>query len=190
MGAIGLWRPVLVVFIICLVIIVLLEIVAGILGFVYRGVVVDQIATTFDTAIGGYRVGQDAPDHMQSINDAVIFVQTTFSCCGSTGPQSWINLNLQAVQSDGRNRPPFCANCTISDSSCGRYSFNSTISGMTEYFHALNEGCLDSTRNALQIAAYTAGGLGIAFGILEIIGILISIGLIYSVYKKNEQVVV
>ena len=38
---------------------------------------INQIAATFDTAVSGYRVSQGARDHMQSINDAVAFVQTT-----------------------------------------------------------------------------------------------------------------
>jgi len=40
LGGIGLWRPILVIYVIALVILVLLEIVAGILGFVFRGEVV------------------------------------------------------------------------------------------------------------------------------------------------------
>jgi len=38
---------------------------------------IDQIAGTFDTAIMGYRTAQDHSEFMQSINDAVAFVQTT-----------------------------------------------------------------------------------------------------------------
>jgi len=54
----------------------------------------------------------------------------------------------------------------------------------------LPQGCLEGTRSALEIAAYTLGGLGIAFGIVEIIGVLISIGLICVVTKSKEQTVV
>ena len=38
---------------------------------------VDQIANTFDRAIRGYVVGQESENRMQSINDAVNFVQNT-----------------------------------------------------------------------------------------------------------------
>lgn len=61
-----------------------------------------------------------------------------FTCCGSTGPQSWIDLNLAAVRSDGRNRPPLCVNCTLADSTCGSYRLNSST-GMPVTFNALNE---------------------------------------------------
>ena len=38
---------------------------------------VDQIETTFDNAIRDYRVGQDNPERMESVNNAVDFVQNT-----------------------------------------------------------------------------------------------------------------
>ena len=42
---------------------------------------VDQIANTFDTAIRGYVAGQDSGNRMESINNAVDFVQNTVCTC-------------------------------------------------------------------------------------------------------------
>lgn len=109
-----------------------------------------------------------------------------FSCCGSTGPQSWITLNPEAIEGEG-NRPPSCALCALTDTNCQQYTYVSNTTGLTVNFNALNvvrwlelavskhdtsyissfslpQGCL----NILTVAAYTIGGLGIAFGILEV----------------------
>ena len=52
----------------------------------------------------------------------------------------------------------------------------------------LPQGCLEGTRSALEIAAYTLGGLGIAFGIVEVCLCKVSFQEVEMVTKNTSTV--
>ena len=60
-----------------------------------------------------------------------------FSCCGSTGPQSWITLNPGAIEGDG-NRPPSCAPCALTETNCEQYDYISNTTRLPVSFNAFN----------------------------------------------------
>ncbi|KAL5502417.1 hypothetical protein EMCRGX_G009187 [Ephydatia muelleri] len=87
-AGIKLWRGLLVVFLLFLVLILFLEIVATVLGFVFRAQVTnDFVKEKFESAVKGYT---------NETTDATIFVnavQNLFNCCGVNNYTDYFNTN-------------------------------------------------------------------------------------------------
>ena len=188
-AGIKLWRILLVVFLVFLVLLLILEIAAAVLGFVFRAQVTnDFVKKNFGLAVQQYNTS----------NDATIFlntVQNLFKCCGVNNYTDYFNTN--GVCNVSLCAFPASCACNGNGSNCATFNTysvcpaawnNNSCSKFPSQQTAYNQGCYSFVLNNLNNAGYIVGGIGIAFGILEIIAILVACGLIICIWNSEKEV--
>lgn len=184
-GAIFKLRPLLIIYAALVLIIVVLEIVAGIVAFAFSDSVADEVTERSLEAIRLYTASPDDPDFREDVNDFVEFIQDTFDCCGVNNATDWYIENPNAVAANFVF--PACAACNAAtDDNCVRF-INDTL-GFN--INATTRGCGDASSDRLTVFFYAVGGLGIAIGILEILGILFALFLCCCITSARKQEVV
>lgn len=185
LGAIFKLRPLLLVYALAVFIIVVLEIVAGIVAFVFRGDVINEINDRSLEALSMYRVAEDQVGYMEDVNDFVIFVQESLDCCGVNNASDWFYQNPTAVNNTAPPGLPACPMCdeTERDDCVTFDEFGRT-------FVAVPDGCAAGSSDRLSVFLYAVGGVGIAFGILEVVGILFALFLCCCIQSAKKQEVV
>lgn len=185
LGALLKLRPLLLVYALAVFIIVVLEIVAGIVAFVFRGVVIDEITDNSLEALSLYRVAQDARDYREDVNDFVSFVQESLDCCGVNNASDWFDQNPSAVNDSGPGLPqcPMCDEAERDDCETFTDEFGRS-------FVTVRDGCRAGSSDRLSVFLYAVGGVGIAFGILEVVGILFALFLCCCIQSARRQEVV
>lgn len=184
-GAIFKLRPLLLIYAGVVFIIVVLQIVAGIVAFVFRDNVVDGVTERSLLALNLYRVAPDAMDFREDVNDFVSFVQDTFDCCGVNNASDWYMQNPGAVATNVEF--PACRVCNATTDSTCAFFFDET-SGLN--LTAPNIGCGDASADRLSVFFYSVGALGIVFGVVEIVGILLALFLCCCITSARKQEVV
>lgn len=205
LGAIFKWRPVLVIYAGILTVIVILEIVGGILAFVFSGNVVNELEEGSLNAIRLYPASVDAPTTNSSQRDAMTAVdaiQTSLRCCGYNNATDWPRENPVYLMenNDAPPREGGCEACTESADDCmrfiGTYEFQVTVNNSTTTvtrnynFTASQEGCINRLEGSLVVIGVAGGAVGVVFGILEITGILFALFLCCCITSARRQEVV
>lgn len=200
-GAIFKLRPVLLIYAGVLAIIVILEIVGGILAFVFRNSVVGTLEEGSLNAIRLYPASVDNSNSTQrDARRAVDAVQSSLRCCGYNNARDWPNENPMVI-SEGNGRPPQiggCIMCTVGpdDENCMRFtgSYNITSGSVTTTetynFTASRVGCIQRLEDNLVLIGSVGGALGVVFGILEITGVLFALFLCCCISNAKRQEVV
>lgn len=157
------------------------ELVAGILGFVYKGWFETKFDSFMSTTIAKYR---DDPD-LQNLID---FSQSFLKCCGGTsGPQDWesniyFSCDSEIKVNDISYRPaescgvPFscCAygdmdSDSVLDTQCGYGVRTEAQSNWPETIWT--DGCIEKFEEYLRKELYTVAGVFIAVALVQIIPI-------------------
>ncbi|XP_011404718.1 PREDICTED: CD63 antigen-like [Amphimedon queenslandica] len=193
-GACMKWRPLLVIFAIILVLIILIEVITGIIGFVFRDTLRessgDEYQTRLNNTIRDYRRNQDEPDYDENLNNAMDTLQNTLECCGTFGPSDWGTLNGDFIFENTGRLPSSC-DCDINDDdNCGMvsftYTYNNTVT-MTFNGTAWTQGCYEATIDTVVYTAAVFGAVGMAFGLFEIIGVFIALGLCCCITSAGKE---
>ena len=167
-GAIFQLRPVLLIFAIALVLIIIVEVVGAILGFVYRGEVETQFTATLDRAIQNY-LTDDA------LRSGIDFTQTTLNCCGVNNASDWVDSPL--FQRDNSYPASCCSDPSTTDPVCP-----SNAASLRP------RGCVQAASETLtnQIGyAIALGVVALLFGLFEIVGIFFSVGLCICIHRSK-----
>lgn len=175
-GAIGMRPALLIVYIVLLFVIVILEIIAGILGFVYRVALVELSAIRAQDAIEQYRPVDD-DEYREDVNAIVDFLQNNFGCCGYSNNTEWFGTEYFNIT----QMFPGSCNCTETGDSMNCVDVDS------QSIH--NTACNGIFSDFLNSNLITVGGVGIAFGIFEVIGIGVAIALTccFCYMRKNDD---
>lgn len=138
----------LMLFSVFLFLILVAEIAAGALGFVYKGKV-DHIAKDkFTSSLKDYN--RESEGKVKPIQEAWDFIQSQLKCCGVTNYQDW--------QNDAHINPP--KSCCPNADRC---------SSSSDYY---DKGCYDKVKEDISQYAVYVGIAGIGIGLIEIIGII------------------
>jgi hypothetical protein len=167
-GAILQWRPVLVIFAACLTVIIILEIVGAILGFVFRGVVEEQFNDSISRAIQEYLTDD-------SLRNLINSAQSTLMCCGANTSSDWIG---SPFYTQNNQYPPSCCS---NGTNCGPSSPS---------LHP--NGCIPQAVSIIQQNigyAIALGAVGLVIGLLEIAGVVLSMGLCICIHRSKLQLV-
>jgi CD63 antigen len=140
------------IFAVLLIIIFILEISAGIAGFVLKN------------KVKGY-VEEYMGKTMKDGNKVWDEVQTDFDCCGTHGPNDWLNLNKTIPKECCKSPTSGCTNVT-----------------------AYQDGCLDKFTNWVENKIYIVGAIGIAFAFIQLVGIAFACCLARAIKKEYEVV--
>ena len=142
---------------ILMIIILITEIGVAIAVVVFKDDVKDSLNKNFDEFLPKYKDNED----VKKVWDAV---QKEFECCGSSNYTSWKNIDL-------KNRVP--DSCCIKDEKdCGRdISFENPEEAKKTIY---TQGCFDKFMSNFKDIASVAGGIGIAFGIFQLVILSVS----------------
>ncbi|XP_039272612.1 tetraspanin-5-like [Styela clava] len=180
-------------FSICLGVIFFAELIAGILGFVYKDWFQSQFALFVNKTIKGYR---EDPD-LQNIID---FSQTFLQCCGGdTGTADWDNnvyFNCSSqIEINGRLFTP-AESCGVPfscclvvpgqevdviDTHCG-YGVRKDDAKISEQMKTVyTTGCLTMFEDWLKMNLYTVAGVFIGIALLQIVPICMAQNMISDI---------
>lgn len=185
LGAIGMWPVLLIVYIVLLFVIVVLEIVAGILGFVYRTDLVDASAERAEDAIITYYPEGNVM-FSSDVNFIVDFLQTEFMCCGYSGNSDWVGTPYENIT----GMFPDSCNCTTTTTESTEDMMDSTCTELGRVNQTIySRPCNATFSQFITDNLIIVGGVGIAFGLFEVIGIAVAIALTccFCYIKRHEE---
>ncbi|KAI5093906.1 tetraspanin-33 isoform 1 [Silurus meridionalis] len=161
-------------FCICLTIIFLLQLVAGILGFVFADKVRYKVTEMIDNAIRHYRDDLD----LQNLID---FGQKEFDCCGGVSFMDWSeNIYFNCTKENPSQEScavPFSC-CLISkdealiNTMCGYGMQKLEMIEASTFIHT--NGCVDILVNWIHTNLFLLGGIALGLAIPQLVGILLS----------------
>ncbi|XP_023445919.1 tetraspanin-33 isoform X2 [Dasypus novemcinctus] len=161
-------------FSICLTVVFLLQLAAGVLGFVFSDKARGKVSEIINNAIVHYRDDLD----LQNLID---FGQKKFSCCGGISYRDW-SLNMYFNCSDDN---PSRERCSVPYSCCLPTPNQAVINTMCgqgmqerEYLEAseviYTNGCIDKLVNWIHSNLFLLGGVALGLAIPQLVGILLS----------------
>lgn len=172
-------------FCICLTVIFLLQLTAGILGFVFSDKARNKVTEIINNAITHYREDLD----LQNLID---FGQREFGCCGGVTYTDW----SQNMYFDCKKDNPSRERCSVPFSCCiiAKEKVINTMCGQGmqeleylkagEYIHT--NGCIDKMVNWIHSNLFLLGGIALGLAIPQLVGILLSQILINQIKDQIE----
>lgn len=190
LGACGMWRPLLIIYILLVILVVLVEIAAGITGAVFRDQIGSDVKDRVRTAVEDYRATSSSRGYRKDVNNLVDYVQKTFECCGVNSSVDWFFLNPNVTEVLG-NAPPRVCWCQVgADDHCAQYNFSYIPPGYQDehraVYQAWNRGCMSYVRDHLDTAAFCMAILGFVVAFIELFGVATAIGLVVCIAKRNN----
>ncbi|XP_038074680.1 tetraspanin-9-like [Patiria miniata] len=169
-GAIKESACLLLLFFIFLLLIFLLEVVAGIVGFIYKGQV--ETVVTDDLANGMKNYGKDGQAGLTSGWDRL---QTEFECCGVNGISDWSTNHDSYILN---STPDSCCVEALRTDRCG---INPTFIGK------YSKGCKEALIKKLEDSIYYIAAGGIAIGLFQILGMVFAMVLYCNIKRENAK---
>lgn len=171
-------------FCICLTVIFVLQLVAGILGFVFSDKARYKVTEMFSNAVKHYRDDLD----LQNLID---FTQKEFACCGGVSYMEWSeNMYFNCTEenpSRERCAVPFSC-CLISkdealiNSMCGHGMQKLEMMRASAFINT--SGCIDKLVNWIHSNLFLLGGIALGLAIPQLVGILLSQVLINQIQDQ------
>lgn len=172
-------------FCICLTVIFLLQLAAGILGFIFSDKARNKVTEVINKAIIHYRDDID----LQNLID---FGQREFECCGGVAYTDW-SQNMYFNCTPGN---PSRERCSIPFSCCiiSKELVINTMCGQgmqeLQYVeagdHIYTNGCIDKLVNWIHSNLFILGGIALGLAIPQLVGILLSQILINQIKDQIE----
>ncbi|XP_077401337.1 tetraspanin-33 [Vanacampus margaritifer] len=174
-------------FCITLTVIFLLQLAAGVLGFIFSDKARDKVTQMVNNAIEHYRDDID----LQNLID---FGQKEFGCCGAVTYTDWSNN----MYFNCTNNNPSRERCSVPFSCCiitkDKVEVLNTMCGqgmqMVKYMEAGNvihtNGCIDKVVDWIYTNLFLLGGIALGLAIPQLVGILLSQILISQIKDQIE----
>ncbi|XP_017270260.1 tetraspanin-33 [Kryptolebias marmoratus] len=173
-------------FCICLTVIFLLQLVAGVLGFIFSDKARHKVTEVINNAIVHYRDDID----LQNLID---FGQKEFGCCGGVAYTDWSQNMYFNCSKDNLSRE----RCSVPFSCCIESKTKEVVNtmcghGMQELdyaeakAHIHTNGCIDTLVNWIHSNLFMLGGIALGLAIPQLVGILLSQILINQIKDQIE----
>lgn len=173
-------------FCICLTVIFLLQLAAGVLGFIFSDKARNRVTEMINNAIIHYREDID----LQNLID---FGQKEFGCCGAVTYTDWSQNMYFTCKPDNPSRErcsvPFSC-CIISkdkeviNTMCGQGMQELEYVEAGDHIHT--NGCIDKLVNWIHSNLFLLGGIALGLAIPQLVGILLSQILINQIKDQIE----
>ena len=157
---------------IALLLIFILVLTGGILGFVFRDSAQEKIAEKMIEGIGEYDIEEPEAPIKLAWDDT----QMALKCCGRDGPTDWVQYNTRYTVVSNRV-PKSC--CKFNPDTDKQYDCQRTPS----FTNAHQDGCLTKATDFMYSKAWTIGGIGIAVAIFTIVCMVLSVVLLVQIVK-------
>lgn len=173
-------------FCVCLTLIFILQLAAGILGFIFSDKARNKVTEVINRAIVHYRDDID----LQNLID---FGQREFGCCGGVTYTDWSQNMYFSCKDDNPSRErcsvPFSC-CIISkdkmviNTMCGQGMQELEFVEAGNHIHT--NGCIDKLVNWIHSNLFLLGGIALGLAIPQLVGILLSQILINQIKDQIE----
>ncbi|XP_037551565.1 tetraspanin-33 [Nematolebias whitei] len=172
-------------FCISLTVIFLLQLAAGVLGFIFSDKARHKVTEIIENAIVHYRDDID----LQNLID---FGQEEFGCCGGTAYTDWSENMYFNCSEDNPSRErcsvPFSC-CIMSknqviNTMCGQDKQKLEYNDAKEHIHT--DGCIDKLVDWIHSNLFILGGIALGLAIPQLVGILLSQILINQIKDQIE----
>uniref|UniRef100_A0A3P8VI87 Tetraspanin n=1 Tax=Cynoglossus semilaevis TaxID=244447 RepID=A0A3P8VI87_CYNSE len=159
----------------CLLFIFLIELVAGVLAYVYYQKLSEELKQHLNqTMTENY-----AQPGKEAITLAVDRLQQDFKCCGSNNSHDWVaSVYISSKQAENRVVPDSC--CKTITPVCGRRDHPSNI-------YKVEGGCITKLEQFLADHLLVIGAVGIGVACLQLAGAALTACFIYLLYKEEEE---
>lgn len=155
------------IFSVLLGIIFILEISAGISGYVLKGDAQDLIDKKLQETIMNYN--KDGYDGTTYLWDTI---QKQYTCCGVDGYKDWQKVNNESL-------PLTC--CKIPDGTVGPFTCSYNIEDKNRWL----DGCLTGFTNFVKGHAVSLGAAGVIIGVIQFFGVLFACYIAREVKIRN-----
>uniref|UniRef100_A0A669DQB3 Tetraspanin n=1 Tax=Oreochromis niloticus TaxID=8128 RepID=A0A669DQB3_ORENI len=162
-------------------IIFFLELTTGVLAFVFKDWIKDQLNLFINNNIRAYRDDID----LQNLID---FTQEYWECCGAFGADDW-NLNIYFNCTDGNPSREKCGvpfSCCTKDPACGQL----TPPAHEQKDHINVKGCVPQFEKWLQDNLTLVAGIFIGVALLQIFGICLAQNLVSDIEAVRASCVI
>ncbi|XP_023130401.1 tetraspanin-33 [Amphiprion ocellaris] len=173
-------------FCVCLTLIFILQLAAGILGFIFSDKARNKVTEVINRAIVHYRDDID----LQNLID---FGQREFDCCGGITYTDWSQNMYFSCKDDNPSRErcsvPFSC-CIVSkdkvviNTMCGQGMQQLEYAEAGNHIHT--NGCIDKLVNWIHSNLFLLGGIALGLAIPQLVGILLSQILINQIKDQIE----
>ncbi|XP_074553853.1 tetraspanin-11 isoform X2 [Halichoeres trimaculatus] len=168
-------RSCLSMYFLCLLLIFLIELVAGVLAYVYYQKLSEELKQHLNqTMTENY-----AQPGKEAITSAVDQLQQDFKCCGSNNSNDWMmSVYISSKPAEGRLVPDSC--CKTITTVCGKRDHPSNI-------YKVEGGCITKLERFLAEHLLIIGAVGIGVACLQLAGALLTACFIYLLYKEEAE---
>jgi len=154
-------RPLLIIYCVIMSLVLILEIAAAILGFVFYGHVKNSFQGALMTDLDSWN---NTIDGGKPKGNFLIYIQDRLECCGVEGPNDWLNAKEWNFHDNPKQLPVSCCDIKDNQTQCLLdYPFRTTPSPLTDktgkkWVKRLENGCYDQ----LLKGTYLLGTVSIA----------------------------
>uniref|UniRef100_A0A1A8HSJ1 Tetraspanin n=1 Tax=Nothobranchius kuhntae TaxID=321403 RepID=A0A1A8HSJ1_NOTKU len=158
-----------------LLLIFLIELVAGVLAYVYYQRLSEELKLHLNQTLAE----NYAQPGKEAITAAVDSLQQDFKCCGSNNSQDWmLSVYILSAQAESRVVPDSC--CKTITPFCGMRDHPSNI-------YKVEGGCITKLEEFLTEHLLVIGAVGIGVACLQLAGAFLTACFIYLLYKEEEE---
>ncbi|XP_031169390.1 tetraspanin-11 isoform X1 [Sander lucioperca] len=159
----------------CLLFIFLIELVAGVLAYVYY----QRLSEELKQHLNQTMKDNYAQPGKEAITLAVDRLQQDFKCCGSNNSHDWmVSVYISSKQAEDRVVPDSC--CKTITLHCGKRDHPSNI-------YKVEGGCITKLDQFLAEHLLIIGAVGIGVACLQLAGAVLTACFIYLLYKEEEE---
>ncbi|KAI9533578.1 Tetraspanin-11 [Dissostichus eleginoides] len=159
----------------CLLVIFLIELVAGVLAYVYY----QRLSEELKQHLNQTMTDNYAQPGREAITLAVDRLQQDFKCCGSNNSRDWmVSVYVSSKQAEDRLVPDSC--CKTITPHCGNRDHPSNI-------YKVEGGCITKLEQFLANHLLVIGAVGIGVACLQLAGSVLTACFIYLLYKEEEE---
>ncbi|EEC00763.1 tetraspanin, putative [Ixodes scapularis] len=176
MGCVAIWRLnrcLLLAYTFLLLLIFLLEAVAGVIAYVYEEQVWHELADSLNTTfIESYGIDSSRTD---AIND----LQSSFKCCGANSYQDWQRSEWLRLKPRSPNKVPDSC-CKTTTSGCG---------GLVHPSNVYYDGCINALDEQIREHLIIVGAVGLGICLVQVFGMIFSCCLYLRLrdYRRHPQ---
>ncbi|XP_032669102.1 CD63 antigen-like isoform X1 [Odontomachus brunneus] len=152
-------------FSVLLLLIFVLELGAGITGYLMRGEISNMLENRMNSTMRQYDVDE-------SIRQSWDIMQHDLQCCGINGPTDWTQLGT--------------VNNIIPESCCKELPTQGKCDSNS--IHLYESGCMVRLEAAIESSALILGGVGVGVAIVQLIGVIFACCLARSIRREYETV--
>ncbi|XP_028258439.1 CD82 antigen-like [Parambassis ranga] len=175
LGAIYEIRCLLGLYFTCLLLILIAQVAAGALIYFQKDVLNQQTSKIVGKVLENY------PGNNSTTEQAWDFIQRTMECCGWSSREDW-NSNMVIVNSSRLMFPCSCQNISLAT---GNFSNSGFCDAQTPDWPVYDAGCADSVESWLLTNIGVVLGICLGVGLIELLGMILSICLCKSIHMED-----